>query len=320
MDRPLTAMTDLPELCASDPVPELDPVAARRWRQQHRLASPWLHEEAGRRMASRLQWIKLQPQHWASWSPLLGGLHAHQSVAARYPEATCHLLGEQIDQARTLLGRAARPSGWRRWWNRWAGQPPVVEAPPAPFDLLWANMALHLHDRPGQVLRQWHAALRTNGILLFSCLGPDTLREIRQVYAASGWLPPAHGMTDMHDWGDMLVASGFAEPVMDVERLTLTYTRLQALLDDLRAWGRNLHTARSAATWSRGQHLRWMEVMQAGLPRTPDGQFSLTVELIYGYAIKPTPQPKVGLTTAVSLDDMKALLRKTSTGSRRAGA
>lgn len=63
-------MTDLP---AAHPVPDMDPVAAHRWRHQHRLASPWLHEEVGRRMAARLEWIKQQPRHWGSWSPLLGG-------------------------------------------------------------------------------------------------------------------------------------------------------------------------------------------------------------------------------------------------------
>lgn len=304
-------MTDLP---ASHPVPDMDPMAAHRWRHQHRLASPWLHEEVGRRMASRLEWIKLQPRHWGSWSPLLGGLQAHQSVAARYPEASCQLLGEQVDQARPLLGMASTSSGWRSWWNRWTGQPAVAEAPPAPLDLLWANMALHLHDRPGQTLRDWHAALRTDGFLMFSCLGPDTLREIRQVYAASGWSPPAHGMTDMHDWGDMLVETGFAEPVMDMERLTLTYARVEALLDDLRAWGRNLHIARSSLTRSRSHRQRWLEKMEAALPRTADGQFSLTVEVIYGHAIKPTPRLKVEQTTQVSLEDMKALLRKPGTG------
>lgn len=305
-------MTDLP---VSHPVPDMDPVAAHRWRHQHRLASPWLHEEVGRRMASRLDWIKLQPLHWGSWSPLLGGLQAHQHIAARYPEASCQLLGEQMDQARALLDMASAPIGWRRWWSRWAGSPAVTEGPSVPLDLLWANMALHLHDRPGQILRDWHAALRADGFLMFSCLGPDTLLELRQVYAASGWLPPAHRMTDMHDWGDMLVETGFAEPVMDMERLTLTYARLDALLDDLRAWGRNLHLDRSSLTQTRAHRQRWLQAMEAGLPRTTDGQFCLTVEVIYGHAIKPAPRPKVAQTTQVSLGDMRALLRKPGSGS-----
>jgi malonyl-CoA O-methyltransferase len=71
---------------ATDPTrrpPTIDATAAARWR---RLApadgSPWLHEEIGRRMEDRLQWIKAQPRTWADWAPLRGGLEAHELVAA----------------------------------------------------------------------------------------------------------------------------------------------------------------------------------------------------------------------------------------------
>jgi malonyl-CoA O-methyltransferase len=59
---------------------------------------------------------------------------------------------------------------------------------------------------------------------MFSCFGPDTLRELREhLPVALGWPAPAHEFTDMHDWGDMLAQAGFAEPVMDMERITLTF-------------------------------------------------------------------------------------------------
>ena len=68
--------------------PSLDAVAAQRWaRRAAGDASPWLHEEVGRRMEERLQWIKAQPRHWADWSPLRGGREAHARVAQRYPKA-----------------------------------------------------------------------------------------------------------------------------------------------------------------------------------------------------------------------------------------
>jgi malonyl-CoA O-methyltransferase len=88
--------------------------------------------------------------------------------------------------------------------------------------MLWANMQLHMAADPQALIAQWQQALEVDGFLMFSCLGPDTLRELRAVYAALGWPPPAHEFTDMHDWGDMLVASGFAEPVIDMERITLS--------------------------------------------------------------------------------------------------
>ena len=70
--------------------PTIDPVAALRWaRRVPAEGSPWLHEEVGRRMEDRLQWIKARPRQWADWSPLRGGLEAHALVAQRYPDAQC---------------------------------------------------------------------------------------------------------------------------------------------------------------------------------------------------------------------------------------
>ena len=69
--------------------PTLDPNAVSRWQRAAPLASPWLHEEVATRMQERLQWIKLQPQAWAHWGALRGGLQAHAKLATLYPAATC---------------------------------------------------------------------------------------------------------------------------------------------------------------------------------------------------------------------------------------
>lgn len=291
-------------------VPDLDSVAAQRWRGLPRSASPWLHEEIGRRMAERLDWIKLQPQQWVSWAPVLGGLQAHRMVAQRYSEAVCHLRGHQVDLARTLLGTHHTKPRWRRWVESLTGQEAASSEPSLPADLLWANMALHVDDQPLRLLKTWLDALHTHGMLMFSCLGPDTMREIRAVYQACAWPAPAHPMTDMHDWGDMLIETGFAEPVMDMERLTLTYSNAESMLADLRAWGRNLHLQRFPGLRGRVFRSQWLKQMEAGLPRNAEGQILLTVEVIYGHAIKPVPRVKMGETTAVSLAEMKVLLKK----------
>ena len=118
--------------------------------------------------------------------------------------------------------------------------------------MLWANMALHLSADPQALMGEWQRALATDGFLMFSCLGPDTLRELRALYAALGWPPPSHEFTDMHDWGDMLVQTGFAEPVMDMERITLSFATPQRLLRELRELGANLHPERFPALRGRG--------------------------------------------------------------------
>jgi malonyl-CoA O-methyltransferase len=142
---------------------------------------------------------------------------------------------------------------------------------------------------------------------MFSCLGPDTLAELRDLYAALGWPPPASDFTDMHDWGDMLVHAGFAEPVMDMERITLTWADADALLAELRELGANLHPARFAALRSRGWRERLRQALQGRLAG-PDGRLALRFEIIYGHALKPAPRVRMGAESAVSLQDMKALL------------
>ena len=147
----------------------------------------------------------------------------------------------QASRAEVAQGHVARP-----WWRRWAPARHHGPLPDAGVQMLWANMALHMSADPQALIAQWHRALATDGFLMFSCLGPDTLRELRALYAALGWPPPAHDFTDMHDWGDMLVHAGFAEPVMDMERITLTWETPARLLEELRELGANLHPGRFA--------------------------------------------------------------------------
>ncbi|MBS0495222.1 MAG: biotin synthase, partial [Proteobacteria bacterium] len=176
--------------------------------------------------------------------------------------------------------------------------------------MLWANMALHMAADPQALLAQWHRALAVDGYLMFSCLGPDSLRELRALYAELGWPAPGHVLTDMHDWGDMLVHAGFAEPIMDMERITLTFATPERLLQELRGLGRNLHPQRFAAL--RGRN--WRDRLEQALLRSlgnaqHDGQLALSFEIVYGHAFKPAPRVRVEGSSAVSLQDMRAMLQ-----------
>jgi malonyl-CoA O-methyltransferase len=284
--------------------PTIDPVAAARWERVAPAASPWLHEEVGRRMEERLEWIRRSPRAWADWEPVRGGLQAHALVAKRYPQALVHAVEPQPSRAAVARERLARP-----WWRRFGGPGPVWGAPPAgSVEMLWSNMHLHSAAEPQALMRQWHEALAVDGFLMFSCLGPDTLRELRALYAALGWPPPGPAFTDMHDWGDMLVQGGFAEPVMDMERITLAYETPDRLLQELRELGTNLHPQRFPALRGRGWKARLRQALDAQL-RGPDGRLTLTYEIIYGHALKPLPRARVGEQTSVPVDDLRAMLR-----------
>ncbi|MEJ7931171.1 biotin synthase [Ramlibacter sp. AN1015] len=286
--------------------PTIDPQAAARWQARAPARPPWLHEEVGRRMEERLQWIRLQPRHWIDWHPMRGGLEVHHRVAERYPQAQA-LVVEPIATQRAAAERQFALPWWQRW--RAQGTTVVASAPDGAAQMLWANMALHLAPDPQALVSAWHRALAVDGFLMFSCLGPDTLRELRPLYAQLGWGPCGHEFTDMHDWGDMLVHAGFAEPVMDMERLTLTWPDARTMLRELRELGANLHPRRFAGLRGRLWRRRLEEALTAGLTAA-DGRLALSFEIVYGHAFKPAPRARVGGETALSLDDMRALIRK----------
>ena len=129
------------------------------------------------------------------------------------------------------------------------------------FELLWSNLALHWHSRPDLVFPEWQRVLKVNGLLMFSTLGPDTLRELRGAYreveASHGVAPRKHviDFVDMHDLGDMLVESGFEIPVMDQEMLTITYKSPESLLNGRAPLGRVSVRARDRRPCDRRRSL-----------------------------------------------------------------
>ena len=286
--------------------PTLDPVAARRWAERPLPASAWLHEEVARRMQERLDVIRLQPQAFADWEPLRGGLQSHQALRQRYPQAALWQVSGQANEA-SRVQALARPA----WWQvaRWSG--PKVQAglpPDGGVQMVWANMLLHMVADPQSLIAQWHRALAVDGFLMFSCLGPDTLRELRALYQRMGWPAPAHDFIDMHDLGDMLVQAGFAEPVMDMERITLTFETPQRLAQELRELGRNLSVSRFAGLRGRGWQSQWLQALTEHAERDAKGRLRLTFEVVYGHALKPMARPRMLPQSEIGLDNMRQML------------
>jgi malonyl-CoA O-methyltransferase len=258
-------------------------------------------------MQERLDWIKLQPQSWAHWAPVQGGMQVQTLLGERYPAATCYVVETAPRKRQYAATSLAKP-----WWHpkRWVDAPVRHELPPpAGVQMLWANMSLHMAADPQDLMAQWHSALGVNGFLMFSCLGPDTLQELRRLYMRLGWPPPSHEFTDMHDWGDMLVQAGFAEPVMDMEPITLTFETPQRLLQELRGLGRNLHPQRFAALRSRA----WLTQLHEALAKEP---LKLSFEVIYGHALKPAARLPISAHSEISLSDMRAALARGKAGGR----
>lgn len=256
-------------------------------------------------MASRLPLIREPTKHWVNWAPRIGGRASHSRIMALYPNSR-----ETVWHPEPSDRLWARQHLQPPWWRRWVGSHPTFAAGIHPSaDMVWCNMQLHMSPDPLTLMTTWHQALHAQGHVMFSCLGPDSLLELRQVFEQNGWPSPHHPFTDMHDWGDMLLQAGFAQPVMDMEHITLTYARAEDVLRDLRTLGRNLHPMRFAGCRGREWRQQLLRDLSEKLasPAHP-GRLALTVEVIYGHAFKAPPVAAVADKTVVTLADMKKML------------
>jgi malonyl-CoA O-methyltransferase len=156
------------------------------------------------------------------------------------------------------------------------------------LDLVWSNLALHWHPQPDRVFAEWHRVLKVGGLLMFSCFGPDTLQELRAAFADVDLAPHTLPFVDMHDFGDQLVEAGFAEPVMDMEKITVTYDTAEKLLADARALGGNPLQTRRKSLLGKQAYQRMLQGLEK--QRRADGKLALTFEVIYGHAFRPAPR------------------------------
>ena len=280
-------------------VPHLSAVACARERRLLQARPSWLHDELARQMAERLTLLRDPPRRWLDWEPTWGGAQANVAVAAVLPKALRWVAEANVE--------TRRPRGLSAWWARASGA--VAWDGQAQVDMVWANMGLRSVAQPEVVLRQWSQALIPGGLLMFSALGPHSLQAVRAIYQQHGWGEAATPFVDMHDWGDQLVAAGFADPVMDATFIDLTYSSADHLLADLREMGRNTHDERfvgcRTARWRKGL----LRALEAELPRDRDGRLVIQLEVIWGQAWRSL-QASAQAVTAISERDMRAMLRR----------
>lgn len=287
----------------------LDAVAVDRSlrRLAARSGPPWLHLEVARRLAERLAPIRLEPQRILDWGAGIGA--GETLLRERYPKARIVAVEADATWLRRLAS-SARPG----WWQRFGAA--RAEAYVAADDdasigraqLVWANMLLHGVVDPTALFERWHRLLDVDGVLVLSCLGPATLRLLREVYEAMGWGASTPGFIDMHDIGDMLVGAGFAGPVLDQETLSVSWSNVETLLDELRQLGGN--AAPDRCPGMRTPRWRQRLVDALGQRASADGRITLGFEIAYGHAFKPPTRARPGEPVSVSLDDMRAMVRR----------
>lgn len=243
-----------------------------------------LQKEVGLRLFERLEYIKLQPQSVLDLGAGTGYFTAE--LMRRYKKTQVVALDFALpmlhEASKHRVGLFRRPA----LVCADAGSLPFMDDS---FDLVFSNLMLQWCQPPQRYFAELRRIIRPDGLLMFTSFGPDTLCELRQAWREVDDSLHVHEFQDMHDVGDALLQAGFAEPVMDMEMLTLTYRELKDLLSDLKGVG----AVYAGADRSRGllgkRRLAALETAY-GKYRNQAGQLPVSHEVVYGHAWIPPVQ------------------------------
>lgn len=247
-----------------------------------------LQREIAGRMLDRLAYIKHQPRVVLDVGAGTGD--ATHILKRDYPEARVIAL----DFALPMLQQARRRGSDDNPLESLCGDAERLPLADGSVDMLFSNATLQwCNDLPG-TFREFRRVLRAGGMLLFSTFGPDTLMELRASWAAVDGESHVNPFWDMHDIGDAMLQAGLTEPVVDVDRLQVTYGDVPALLRDLKALGaHNVTRDRRRGLTGKGR-LRGM--YQAYERFRQGGRLPASYEVVYGHAWTPTQQQADGVT------------------------
>lgn len=255
-----------------------------------------LQREIAGRMLDRLDYIRHQPAVVVDIGAGTG--EATAALMRRYPEAQVIAL----DFALPMLQQARRRENSNAAPHCLCGDAERLPLADASVDMIFSSATLQwCNDLPG-TFREFLRVLRPNGMLMFSTFGPDTLMELRASWAAVDGGSHVSPFWDMHNIGDAMLEAGLAEPVVDVDRLQLTYADVPSLMRDLKTLGAHNVTRDRRRGLTGKARLRAMVQAYEGFRR--NGRLPASYEVVYGHAWAPLQRQVDGL-TVVSLDAVR---------------
>lgn len=235
-----------------------------------------VQSEIRARLLERLDLVNLQPSVVLDLGAGCG--ESTRALQDRYRSARVVAL----DVSEAMLAQARRQQRFFRRFHRLAADAQRLPLQNASVDLVFSNLMLEWCASPDEVFQEVRRVLRPRGLLTFTTLGPDTLREVREAWRSIDARPHVNRFIDMHDLGDALMRARFAEPVMDVERLSVTYANVDALRRELKASGsRNLASGRARSLALRSRVRAFEEALAK---RIENDRLSISVEVVYGHA------------------------------------
>lgn len=238
-----------------------------------------LQREIGERLLERLEIVKITP---ISIMDLGSGTGFFSRILEKFYDKSWVY---NVDRAMGMLQFARSQSRWldhQRFIQADAGELPFQDQT---FDLIFSNLTLHWCVDLKMAFQEIYRVLKPGGFLIFSMMGPDTLLELRESWKAVDDFAHVNTFVDMHYVGDILLQTGLEDPVMDMEYLSLEYSDLGGLFDDLRKLGANNHFAGKRPTLT-GKH-RFKQMIAHYEAYRREGHLPASYEIVYGHAWRP---------------------------------
>jgi malonyl-CoA O-methyltransferase len=253
-----------------------------------------IEREIGRRMLERLDYVTIEP----AWIVDLGSGPDMATAALHERYRDAGILSVDLSERMLRAGEAERRGlryllpqfrslfGGQRGSRKLCADAARLPVKSGIAQLAWSNLMLHWCNDPVAVIAETHRVLAVGGLAMFTTFGPDTLKELRNAFADG--MTHTQRFIDMHDWGDMLVHAGFADPVMDMEVLTLEYESLDRLFGDLRAGGAG--NAMQDRPRGLSGKASWRTARSRLDAARRNGKLPVTLEVVYGHAWKAAPK------------------------------
>lgn len=242
-------------------------------------AAAELQYEIGDRLIERMDFIRLKPRRILDLGAGTGMFSA--ALMKRYRAADVVAL----DIAPSMLQRARSRGGWLRKPACVCADGERLPFADDSFDFIFSNLMLQWCSDLEATFSELRRVLAPGGLLMFTTLGPDTLMELRASWEVVDGYTHVNQFIDLHDIGDSLVRTQWAEPVMDSERITVTYRELRRLMQDLKQIGaHNVTLGRPRGLTGRR---RWQQFAEAYERYREDGVLPASYEVVYGHAWSP---------------------------------
>jgi len=249
-----------------------------------------LQHEVGRRFIEQLPLFKIEPQRILDLGCGTGQIS--HALTDYYPKASITALDIAEGMVKSSRERIKQPGF--TLWNRPRHHFLVADAESLPFadnsfELIASNLTFQWCADLPHLFAEIQRVLTPGGLLLFTTLGPDTLKELRASWQAVDSSIHVNNFTDMHDVGDAMLSGKLGDPVVDMEQITVTYEKAITLMRDLKTIGaHNMNPQRTHGLTSPAKLSAVTSAYEQF--RMADGLLPATYEVIYGHAWRGEPQ------------------------------